>query len=536
MKASEIRVEVLAGLTAALSLVPEVVGFALTAHVNPLAGLYAAFIICLIAAAFGGRTGMISGAAGSMAVVSGGLVVLHGVEYLFAAIILTGILQMLFAALRLGKLIRMVPHSVMLGFVNGLAIVIASAQLQHFHAKGARGTEAWLPGPALLTMLSLVAVTVAVTLVLPRLTKAFPAALAGILVATVVTFVLGIKTRTVGDLASIHGSLPPFHLPQIPYRLETLRIILPYSLVLAVIGLVETLLTLNLIDEITDTIGCPNRESMAQGAGNLVAALFGGMGGCAMIGQSMININAGGRRRLSGVAAGVFLLCFILAGSKYIERIPLAALVGVMFVVAADTFSWKSLRGMTRIPRHDAMVMVVVTFITVFTNLAVAVVSGIVIAALVFAWDHAHQLEVTITRTPTSKTYSVHGSLFFASATRFSRFFTPKEDPPEVYLNFDHARIMDSSALEVIQSIAQRYRDRGKVLRLRGLSEHCDLLLRRKDSKAMMAALIDLETASGRRHAKPTSPLRLLKTAVVTQTESTVPSPLSISKSPAEFL
>jgi SulP family sulfate permease len=496
MRASEIRVEVLAGLTAALSLVPEVVGFALVAHVNPLAGLYAAFIICLIAAIWGGRRGMISGAAGSMAVVSAGLVVQHGVEYLFAAIILTGILEMLFAAFRLGKLIRMVPHSVMLGFVNGLAIIIASSQLQHFHERTARGTQAWLPPAALFIMLALVTITVLITLMLPRLTKAFPAALAGILVATLATLAFGIKTRTVGDLASIHGTLPPFHLPQIPYNFNTLRIILPYSVVLAVIGLVETLLTLNLIDEITDTIGRPNRESMAQGAGNFIAALFGGMGGCAMIGQSMINLNAGGRRRLSGVTAGSFLLLFILIGSKWIERIPLAALVGVMFVVAADTFNWKSVRGLTKIPRHDAMVMILVTGITVLTNLAVAVVAGIVIAALVFAWDHAQQLEVTITQTRKRKTYSVHGSLFFASATQFSRFFTPREDPPEVYLDFDHARIMDSSALEVIQSIAGRYRDQGKVLKLRGLSENCDLLLRRKDSHAILASLDELECGS----------------------------------------
>ena len=488
MKLDEIRVETLAGLTAALSLVPEVVGFALVAHLNPLAGLYAAFIICLIAALWGGRAGMISGAAGSMAVVSAGLVVQHGGEYLFAAIIVTGILQMLFACFRLGKLIRMVPHSVMLGFVNGLAIVIASAQLQHFHARTSGGAEAWLAPSALLTMTALVAVTMAVTLLLPRLTRAFPSALAGILVATFATIVFGIKTRTVGDLASIHGTLPPFHLPQVPYTLATLRVILPYSIVLALIGLMETLLTLNLIDEITGTIGRPNRESMAQGVGNFIGALFGGMGGCAMIGQSMINVNAGGRRKLSGIAAGSFLLCFILAGSKLIERIPLAALVGVMFFVAADTFSWKSLRGLTRIPRHDAVVMILVTLITVFTNLAVAVIAGIVIAALVFAWDHAQLLEVSITERSGSKTYSVHGSLFFASATRFSRFFTPVQDPAVVWLNFDDARIMDSSALETIESLSSRYRAQGKVLKLRGLSEHCDLLLRRSNGQASLAA------------------------------------------------
>jgi SulP family sulfate permease len=482
-----LKSEVLAGLTAALSLVPEVVGFALVAHVNPLNGLYAAFILCLIAAIFGGRPGMISGAAGSMAVVSAGLVVQHGIEYLFATILLTGILQLLFAAFRLGKLIRMVPHSVMLGFVNGLAIIIASAQLQHFHARAADGSLHWLAPSALLNMLALVAVTIAVTVFLPRLTKAFPSALAGILAATVCALALGVHTRTVGDLASIHGTLPSFHLPQVPYTLETLRITLPYALVLATIGLVETLLTLNLIDELTDTTGQPNRESMAQGIGNAVGAMFTGMGGCAMIGQSIINLNAGGRRRLSGIAAGTFLLSFILVGSRLIERIPLAALVGVMFVVAAETFNWKSLRNLTRIPRHDSMVMLLVTAITVLTNLAVAVVAGIVIAALVFAWDHAQQLDVDITEADGRKTYRLHGSLFFASAAQFTRFFDPKGDPADTALEFDHARIMDSSALEAIESLAQRYRDAGKTLHVHGLSENCDRLLRRKDGSVTIA-------------------------------------------------
>lgn len=418
-----------------------------------------------------------------MAVVSAGLVVQHGVEYLFATVVLTGILQMLFAWFRLGKIIRMVPHSVMLGFVNGLAIIIASAQLQHFHIRTAQGREVWMAPAGLLTMFGLVAVTVAVTVLLPKLTKAFPSALAGILAATATALLCGIHTRTVGDLASIHGTLPAFHVPQIPYTLETLRVILPYSVILAVIGLVETLLTLNLIDEITESRGRPNRESMAQGAGNLIGALFGGMGGCAMIGQSIINLNAGGRRRLSGIAAGSFLLSFILVGSKLIERIPLAALVGVMFVVAAQTFNWKSLRSLTKVPRHDSLVMIVVTLVTVLTNLAVAVVTGIVISALVFAWDHAQQLEVSITEDENQKVYLLRGSLFFASAAQFTRFFTPKDDPNDVYLEFDHARIMDSSALEAIEALAAKYREIGKLLHVRGLSENCDKLLRRKDGE-----------------------------------------------------
>ena len=476
-----LKSEVLAGLTAALSLVPEVVGFALVAHVNPLNGLYAAFILCLIAAVFGGRPGMISGAAGSMAVVSAALVVQHGIDYLFVTIILTGVLQLLFSAFRLGKLIRMVPHSVMLGFVNGLAIIIASAQFQHLHQRMPDGTEHWLPASALLTMLALVAVTVAVTLLLPRLTKAFPSALAGILTATLCALALGIHTRTVGDLSSIHGALPGFHLPAVPYTWQTLRITLPYAFVLATIGLVETLLTLNLIDEITDTAGAPNREAMAQGIGNVVGALFTGMGGCAMIGQSMINLNAGGRRRLSGIAAGGFLLSFILVGSGLIERIPLAALVGVMFVVAAETFNWQSLRNVLRIPKHDTAVMLLVTCVTVLTNLAVAVLVGIVIAALVFAWDHAQQLEVDIVEGDTTKTYRLRGSLFFASAAQFTAFFHPRTDPADTYLEFDRARIMDSSALEALESIGRRYREAGKTLHVHGLSESCDRLLRRKN-------------------------------------------------------
>ncbi|WP_263384723.1 SulP family inorganic anion transporter [Granulicella arctica] len=494
MDVHDVKSELLAGLTAALSLVPEVVGFALVAHVNPLTGLYAAFIICLVAAIWGGRPGMISGAAGSMAVVSAGLVVQHGVQYLFATIVLTGILQMAFAWFRLGKLIRMVPHAVMLGFVNGLAIVIASAQVQHFYVRAADGRRGLMAPGKLLVMLGLIALTIAVTVLLPKVTKAFPSALAGILAVSGLAFALGIKTRTVGDLASIHGTLPHFHLPEVPYTLETLRIIVPYALILATIGLVETLLTLNLIDEMTDTRGRPNRESMAQGVGNFVGALFGGMGGCAMIGQSMINLNAGGRRRLSGIAAGGFLLSFILVGSRLIERIPLAALVGVMFVVAAETFNWKSLRGMARVPKHDTLVMLTVTVVTVFTNLAVAVVAGIVIAALVFAWDHAQQLEVQIVAVPGRTTYRLRGSLFFASAAQFTRFFHPKNDPAEVYLEFDEARIMDSSALEAIEALTERYRAQGKLLHLRGLSEHCDKLLRRKDGRVSLLAVEDYET------------------------------------------
>lgn len=479
----EAKTNLLSGLTVALALVPEAIAFALVAHVNPLVGLYAAFIMCLITAAFGGRPGMISGATGSTAVVMTALVLQHGTQYLFATIILVGLLQILFAVFRLGKFIRMVPHPVMLGFVNGLAIVIALAQLGHFKTGYGPGVHSWIQGAELYRMIGLIVVTMLIIYLLPRLTKAVPSALAGIVVVALLAHFTGIHTKTVGDMASIHGGLPPFHLPAVPFNFATLAIVFPYALIIAGVGLLETLLTLNLVDEMTDSRGRPNRECMAQGAANFLCGFFGAMGGCAMIGQTMININAGARKRLSGITAAVFLLIFILFTSSLIEKIPIAALVGVMFVVSEKTFEWSSLRVIGKVPRHDAFVIIAVTVVTVFTNLATAVALGVIIAALVFAWEHAKQISVRVNNNEaTRKVYELQGSLFFASTKNFQDLFTPKDDPQEVIIEFRHAKVMDHSALEAIDGLADRYRQLGKRLHLRHLSPDCyELLQKAKD-------------------------------------------------------
>ncbi|MCB1938209.1 MAG: SulP family inorganic anion transporter [Rhodocyclaceae bacterium] len=472
------RTNVLSGLTVALALVPEAIAFAFVAGVHPLTGLYAAFMMGLITAAIGGRPGMISGATGALAVVMVALVATHGVEYLFATVVLMGLLQIAFGALKFGKFIRMVPHPVMLGFVNGLAIVIFMAQFGHFRVSAPDGTLSWLDTGALTTMAALIALTMTIIYLLPRLTTAVPSALAGIVVVSLVVIFGDIDTRTVGDLASIQGGLPSFHLPMVPLSWETLQIILPYSAILAAIGLIESLLTLNLIDEMTDTRGKPNRECVGQGIANIVTGFFGGMGGCAMIGQSMININNGARSRLSGIAAALFLLSFILFASPLIERIPLAALIALMFVVSEKTFEWASLRVLGKVPRHDAFVIVAVTVVTVLTDLAIAVLVGVIISALVFAWQHAKHIRADIGKEAHGwKVYDLHGSLFFASTQNFAALFTPREDPADVVVDFAHARVMDHSAIEAIDSLAVRYRALGKRLHLRHLSEDCRELL-----------------------------------------------------------
>ncbi len=483
MSAAEIKTNLLSGLTVALALVPEAIAFALVAHVNPLVGLYAAFMMCLVTAAFGGRPGMISGATGSTAVVMVALVMQHGVEYLFAAVVLMGVLQVVFGLLRFGKFIRMVPHPVMLGFVNGLAIVIALAQLGHFKVRDAKGQEHWVAGPQLLTMLGLIAVTMLIIYLLPRLTRAVPSSLVAIVVVAVGSVATGLRTKTVGDMASIRGGLPKFHVAAVPYDLHTLRIVLPYAVILAGVGLIETLLTLNLVDEITASRGRPNRECLAQGAGNMLCGFFGAMGGCAMIGQTMINVGAGARRRLSGVTAGVCLLSFVLFGSSLIERIPIAALVGVMFVVSEKTFEWGTFKVFGKVPRHDALVIVLVTLVTVFTDLATAVVLGIMIAALVFAWEHAKQIAVRErTDEQGRKVYELSGTVFFASAARFAGLFSPATDPEDVIIEFRHARVMDHSALEAIDGLSERYRAAGKRLHLRHLSPDCRELLQQAEA------------------------------------------------------
>ena len=483
MTPQEIKTNILGGLTVALAMVPEAIAFALVAHVSPLTGLYAAFIVALITSAFGGRPGMISGATGALAVVIVALVVTHGVEYLFATVVLMGILQLLFAAAKLGKLIRMVPYPVMLGFVNGLAIVIFLAQFGHFKIADANGVVGWIGGQDLYVMAGLIVLTMAIIYVFPKISTAVPATLVGILFVSVLVAVTGINTKTVGDLGSIAGGLPSFHIPDVSFSWDTFKIIFPYALILAAIGLIESLLTLNLIDEMTDTRGQPNKECMAQGAANIVTGFFGGMGGCAMIGQSMINVNNGALRRLSGISMSLFLLSFILFGSSLIEAIPLAALIGVMFFVAEKTFEWGSLTALRKIPKSDALIVVAVTVVTVFTDLAVAVILGIVIAALVFAWQHAKQINVqTHTDENGWKVYELEGTLFFASIAPFQNLFTPKDDPQDVVIEFKRSKVMDHSAIEAIDTLAGRYQTEGKRLHLRHLSPDClELLEKAKD-------------------------------------------------------
>jgi SulP family sulfate permease len=472
--------EILSGLTVALALVPEAVAFAFVAGVEPLVGLYAAFMVGLLAAIFGGRPGMISGATGAMAVVMVALVAEHGVEYLFAAVVLTGLIQMGAGVLRLGKFIRIVPYPVMLGFVNGLAIVIFIAQLQHFQVTTPEGVSEWLGGDALLIFAGLVVLTMLIIHYLPKLTGSFPAALAAIIVVSVLVLGLNLETVTVGDLASIKGTLPAFHIPSVPFNLETLVIILPYSFILAAVGLIESLLTLSLIDEVTNTRGRGNRECMGQGIANTVTGFFGGMGGCAMIGQSMINVNSGGRKRLSGVAAALFLLIFILFASPLIERIPMAALVGVMFVVVIATFEWSSLRIMGKIPATDAFVLILVSAVTVMTDLAVAVVVGVIVSALAFAWEHAKHINIqSYDDENGSRVHELNGPLFFGSVKNFLELFDAEDDPEDVIIEFQNSRVADHSAIEAIDTLAERYIKAGKTLHLRHLNEDCRRLLRK---------------------------------------------------------
>jgi len=475
-----VKNEILSGLTVALALVPEAVAFAFVAGVEPLVGLYAAFMVGLLAAIFGGRPGMISGATGAMAVVMVSLVAGHGVEYLFAAVVLTGLLQMGAGVLRLGKFIRIVPHPVMLGFVNGLAIVILLAQLQHFQVSSAEGVMEWMGGETLMIFAVLVLLTMSIIHFLPKLTGAFPASLAAIIAVSLLALGMDLDTTTVGDLASIKGGLPAFHLPSVPFNFETLMIILPYSFILAAVGLIESLLTLSLIDEVTNTRGRGNRECMGQGIANTVTGLFGGMGGCAMIGQSMINVNSGGRQRMSGVAAALFLLMFILFASPLIERIPMAALVGVMFVVVIATFEWSSLRLMGKIPASDAFILVLVSAVTVFTDLAVAVVVGVIVSALVFAWEHAKHINIsTYDDDQGSRVHELNGPLFFGSVKNFLELFNPEDEPKDVIIEFQNSRVADHSAIEAIDTLAERYIRAGKTLHLRHLSEECRQLLKK---------------------------------------------------------
>jgi len=482
-----LRIELLSGLTVALALVPEAVAFAFVAGVHPLVGLYAAFLVGLITALIGGRPGMISGATGALAVVMVALVAQHGVEYLFATVVLMGLLQIFAGVMQWGKFIRLVPHPVMLGFVNGLAIVIFLAQMSQFKVPGTMvdtghgmGGGEWLSGQPLFLMLGLVAATMAIIWITPRITKLIPAPLAGIGVIAALVIGFGLDVPRVGDLASIQGGLPTLHVPMVPLNWDTLEIILPYAVILAAIGLIESLLTLNLVGDLTNKRGGASQECIAQGVANTVTGFFGGMGGCAMIGQSMINVKSGGRTRVAGIAAAVFLLLFILVGSSVIELIPLAALVGVMFMVVIGTFAWNSLTILRKVPLMDAFVILLVTVVTVMEDLAVAVVVGVIVSALAYAWNNARRIHASTrqsVREEGAKVYEIHGPLFFGSADGFAELFDVENDPDVVIVDFADSRVVDQSALQAIEAMAAKYEAAGKRLQLRHLSRDCHRLL-----------------------------------------------------------
>ncbi|TNE34955.1 SulP family inorganic anion transporter [bacterium] len=470
------KTEVLSGLTVALALIPEAVAFAIIAGLSPLTGLYAAFVMGLITSIFGGRPGMISGATGAVAVVLVSLVISHGVEYVFATVILAGLFQVLTGILRLGKLMRLVPHPVIFGFVNGLAIIIFTAQLAQF--KDSNG--AWLVGQPMYIFLGLVLLSMLIIWGLPKISKAIPASLVAILTIFGLVLAFGINTKTVGDIASISGGFPPFHIPLVPINLETLMVILPYASVMAAVGLIESLLTLNIIDEITETRGRGNKEAVAQGAANILSGFFSGMGGCAMIGQSLINISSGARARLSGIVAATMLLVFIMFGSSLIEKLPMAALTGLMIMVSIGTFEWASFKTFRRMPKSDIFVMVLVTLVTaILHNLAIAVVVGVIIAALVFAWDNAKRIRARKYVDENGvKHYEIYGPLFFGSVAVFNEKFDVLDDPDEVIIDFAESRIVDMSAIEALNKMTERYLKVGKKIHLRHLSKDCRILLK----------------------------------------------------------
>ena len=476
------RIEILSGLTVALALVPEAIAFAFVAGVAPLSGLYAAFIVGLITALIGGRPGMISGATGALAVVMVALVMDYGAQYLFATVVLMGIIQLVAGLFKLGKFIRMVPQPVMLGFVNGLAIVIGISQLSQFKTINSFGDSVWIVGDTLIYSIIFVAITMFIIWFLPKITKLLPSTLIAILFTTILVLTLKIDIPSVGDLASIKGGIPDFSIPNVPLNIETLKIIFPYAFILASIGLIESLLTLNLVGEITNKRGGASQECLAQGLANTVTGFFGGMGGCAMIGQSMINVRSGGRTRIAGISAAIFLLIFILYTSSYIEMIPIAALVGVMFMVVIGTFAWNSLKILFFVPKSDALVTILVTVVTVLEDLAIAVIVGVIVSALVFAWKSASRIRA-VERASTSekgaKVYEIEGPLFFSSTNSFLEIFNPLKDPKVIIIDFARSKVIDQSALKAIEDIAEKYNSFGKKVKLRHLTRDCHKLLSR---------------------------------------------------------
>ena len=473
------KTEVLSGITVAIALVPEAVAFSLIAGLSPLTGLYAAFVMGLVTAILGGRPGMISGATGAIVVVIVSLAKDYGVEYVFAAVVLAGMIQVLVGAMKLGKFMRLVSHPVIFGFVNGLAIIIFLSQMAQFQT----ASGDWLTGMPLYTMLGLALLTMLIIWGLPKITNVLPASLFAIMTVFGIVTVLGIDTKTVGDIASVKGGFPPFHIPNVPVNLETLTIILPYASIIAGVGLIESLLTLSIVDQITETRGRSNREAMAQGAANILSGLFSGMGGCAMTGQSLINISSGARARLSGIVASVMLLVFIMFGSSLIEQLPMAALAGLMIMVAIGTFEWASFKILNSMPKPDILVMVLVTVVTVFLhNLALAVLAGVVIAALVFAWESARRIRARKRIDENGvKHYEIYGPLFFASTSDFNEKFDVLNDPDEIIIDFTESRVVDMSAMEALNQLTERYAKIGKKVRLQNLSTNSIELLKRAE-------------------------------------------------------
>lgn len=468
------KTEFLAGLTVAMTMIPESLSFAILAGLSPLVGLYAAFLMGLITAIFGGRPGMISGGAGATVVVLIALSSMHGVEYLFAAVALAGLMQFLVGAFKLGKFVRLIPQPVMYGFLNGLAVIIFMAQVEQFKY-AENGVTSWLTGAPLYIMAGLTMLTIAVVLIFPKITKAIPASLIAIVVVFIIVLGFNIDTKTVGDIAGIKGGLPSFHIPMVPFTMETFKVIFPFSLVMAGVGLIESLLTLSMVDEITNSRGKANREAMAQGSANIVNGFFGGMGGCAMVAQTLVNLNAGSRARLSGIVAALTILIIILFGAPIIEKIPMAALVGVMVMVAIGTFEWVSLRVINKMPTPDIFVGMLVALITIILhNLALAVLIGVVISALIFAWDNAKRIRARKhINAQGAKVYEIYGPLFFGSVSGFLEKFDIENDPAEVIIDFKESRVADMSAIDAVNKITAKYADLGKRVKLKHLSQDC---------------------------------------------------------------
>jgi sulfate permease, SulP family len=463
---SNVRMDVLAGLTVALALIPEAIAFSIIAGVDPMVGLYASFCIAVITAIVGGRPGMISAATGAMALLMVTLVAAHGLDYLLAATVLTGIIQIVLGLLKVGRFITFIPHSVVIGFVNALAILIFMAQLTHFVG------ASWV-------MYALVGATLAIIYILPRFTKAVPSALVAIIVISILAIATGAPVKTVGDMGQLPTTLPFFHLPNIPLNLETLWIILPYSFPLAIVGILESLLTATIVDEMTETKSDKNKEIRGQGIANTITGFFGGMAGCAMIGQSVINVKSGGRGRLSSLVAGVFLLFLILVLADFVRQIPMAALVGVMIMVSISTFDWSSIRDLKKIPFRDSIVMIVTVVVVVYTHdLAKGVLAGVILSALIFGWRIASNIQVTTSAHSNDiKHYAIQGQLFFGTMSHFVERFDVKEDPERIVIDFSHSHVWDHSAVTAIAKVIHKYQQQGKQVSITGLNQESRLLV-----------------------------------------------------------